>query len=208
AAVSCNHVAKVRELVSQKVDVDEVAHNGNTPLSMAVEYGSVDVVEILLRHQAMVSNPDGDGNTPLHIAIRSFRDHRMYNEGVVQCYSICLLLLRYGADVKAVTNQGATPLHFAALTSLTAIVSLLLSYNSDVSARDLKGCTPLMYHVRRTFDWVDRKTDMIHLLVMHGAELRATDHNAMTTLHWAVHGNSCEKIRCLIHAGADEDATN
>ena len=226
-AVWCRHIHYVHDAISRNNSIEQrgspFGDDNKTPLHIAVENDSADIVEILLRHKAVVSTTDAKGRTPLHTAILHCKDENLLayqricgipcqtQESVDEYYRVCLLLLQYGADENALTTSGQTPLHLAAGMKLTEIASLLLLYKSDVSATDADGCTPLMYHLKlgyRGLMCVDRNTDMIRLLLLHGAKLQDSDDRGMTALHWAVDSDSCEKIRFLILAGADEDAMN
>ena len=72
-----------------------------------------------------------------------------------------------GTDVNAKSlaallgQDGATPLHFAALNGRKVIVELLIAKGADVNAKDDNGRTPL--------DWAS-KTDTADLLRKHGGK--------------------------------------
>jgi ankyrin repeat protein len=57
------------------------------------------------------------------------------------------LLLANKAEVNARDNNGATPLHYAAIGSHKDVVELLLANKAAVNARDKDGRTPLNYAV-------------------------------------------------------------
>ena len=59
------------------------------------------------------------------------------HEAVVQ------MLLKAGADVKAVTKDGRTPLHEAAYNGHEAVVQMLLKAVADVKAVDKDGKRPV-----------------------------------------------------------------
>ena len=64
--------------------------------------GKIKTVKKLLKQGSNINQPDKDGNTPLHTAVR-------YGQETVTEY-----LINNGADVKKATPDGHTPLHLAA----------------------------------------------------------------------------------------------
>ena len=56
-----------------RLDVNEKAPSGNTPLHTAVNTGNVTIVKLLIDSGANINawNPECDGATPLHLAIMS-----------------------------------------------------------------------------------------------------------------------------------------
>lgn len=79
-----------------------------------------------------VNAKDNDGYTPLHRAC--------YNNNI----DIALLLLKYGANVNAVTEFKWTPLHSACQWTNPYCVALLLQHGADVNART-DGGTNFVY---------------------------------------------------------------
>ena len=74
------------------------------------------------------------GNMPLHFAAG-------FNKP-----DVVALLLDEGADIKARTDFGWTPLHYATIFSATPeVITLLLDRGADVHARDQDERTPLDY---------------------------------------------------------------
>ena len=55
------------------------------------------------------------------------------------------LLIKNGADMRAKTNKGQTPLHTAATLRHLEIIELLVSSRVEVNAIDKSGQTPLDY---------------------------------------------------------------
>ena len=72
--------------------------------------------------------------TPLHRAVG--------HEDTVQ------MLLAYGADVNAKTDEGVTPLLYAALNGHLKVVDLLIKHGADVNARGTRGNSALILAAR------------------------------------------------------------
>jgi Ankyrin repeats (3 copies)/Ankyrin repeat len=109
-------------------------------LPLACRLGECDTVEELLKHEDINSN-DGmehHGVTPLHIAI------------IHEKYDLAMSLLRKGAFIGTVANNGWTPLHVASSMGCAYIVHLLLEeYKADHQVRDSRGWTPLFVAIFR-----------------------------------------------------------
>ena len=53
-----------------RVDLNELDYKQNTPLHYAVRYSHLEVVQLLLSHQARVNVAGSDGMTPVHYSAR------------------------------------------------------------------------------------------------------------------------------------------
>lgn len=98
----------------------------------ATSKGEIDIVKNLLvsdRNLALVK--DCDGYSPLHRAC--YENH----------LNIAELLLEYGADPFALTNDHWQPLHSASKWNSTFCVALLLEWGANVNCVTQGGLTPL-----------------------------------------------------------------
>jgi ankyrin repeat protein len=113
--------------------VNSQNHHGSTPLLLASECRTPDVVQLLLDHNPDVHVCDADGDTPLHCAAIAGR-----------LEVARLLLLKLDIEVNSWNNEGATPLHLASegyWEGNPDIVRLLLDRGADAQARNLSGQT-------------------------------------------------------------------
>jgi ankyrin repeat protein len=105
-----------------------------TPLTAAVEDGHLDFAILLCEHGAKTDVCGGkDYGSLLHLAIAE-RDEQFVK-----------LLLKQGADAKAMSEAEVTPLHVAAIRGSVPVVRLLLEHGADVKATTPDGCTPLYF---------------------------------------------------------------
>ncbi|NGX39944.1 MAG: Phosphocholine transferase AnkX [Chlamydiae bacterium] len=138
-----------KQLLAANADVNAQTVEGmTTPLHIAVEFGSEEVLPILLDYGADPNIPNAAGPpsaenqkiegprslikkeaTPLHIAV------------VVDDESAIEQLLAAKADVNAKTIDGQTALHLAVLCNLKHITSLLIKEDADPSIEDAFGHT-------------------------------------------------------------------
>ena len=108
--------------------------------------------------------------------------------------------LNGGAGVQATTEDGFTPLHFAAqLNEDSAVVGALLAAGAEIEARDDRGFTPL--HRAAS---VNESLEVIEALISGGAKVNAQHDDGIAPIQNAVFANANPAvIEALIAAGAD-----
>lgn len=146
---------------AQRPDVAEVLLEAGPELDIfdATTVGDVDrVAELLDGDPNLVGAWSEDGYTPLHFAA-FFKQGKVLRE-----------LLDRGADVGAVARNDmkVQPLHSAVAARSTEAVAALLVAGANPNARQEGGFTPLMGAEQHD------DTDMVRLLLDHGAEETAT----------------------------------
>ena len=154
-----------------------------TPLWAASVAGKVDVLTLLLKHNADVNSMSDTGSTPLRSAcyktnldivkllIHNNADIKKANYvggtsliNSVQSVELCELLLRNGAEVNAQDIKGKTALHYAIQEKRLETTKLLLSFGADPflesSLKDdalqtacLKGATQIFDYLTHTVDY-------------------------------------------------------
>jgi len=126
-AVEDNDVDTVKALLLQKnADVNERDSRGNTPLSLAANYGYLDIVRVLLDKNANVDSRNAAGNTPLMTAVSSYSFNRDM---------IVRLLLGKNAAVDIRNNDGDTAMSLAVKKQRPSIVTMLK--DEDVKRKKL-----------------------------------------------------------------------
>jgi hypothetical protein len=86
-----------------------IDQEGNTPLHRAVLRERGTVAKLLLSHRADANVKDNNGDTPLHLVIKSGKNLGEY----FNLPEIVSLLIANGADVNAKNNAGDTPIRIA-----------------------------------------------------------------------------------------------
>jgi ankyrin repeat protein len=189
-ACSRGDVAAVRALIAADpacVDADD--EQGWRPIFHAGLWRRLEIVRLLLEAGADVAAHDG---YVLH-----------YAGEVPNNKAIVSLLLQYGALDAHVRPTTDLARQFLAAVFLadSARVRALLSRHPDLAVTaDGRGDLPI-HHAARNGD-----TEIVRLLIEHGAEVNATNTRGHTVLYCAGGHGHLDTLRLLLHRGADRAA--
>jgi ankyrin repeat protein len=111
-------------------------------------------------------------------------------------------LLDSGADPNASSEDGWTPLHWAALKGHYELARLLLERGADPNARNFCGRTPLHYAA------LSDHPELAKLLLERGADPNARDRWGRTPLHYAAERGRASIARLLLERGAGVDVAD
>ena len=172
------------KLLTHKHDLEMVGTGGlgytASPLSVAVQYGNSEIVDICLENGANPNSFDIRGRTPLF--------HAMKSTGL----AVTTTLLKYNADVSIPDDNGNTPLIRATRQGLSGLVMLLIENKSDISAKNKDGDTSLH------FSAVMGDVGCMKILIENGADLSAKNSDGQTALHDAARCGHFACIKILI----------
>lgn len=131
AAVARNDVAKVREFVEQKVNVNAKNDKGETPLHLAVlDPAKMEIVKALVLPpaKARVNERAKDGRTPMHYAAEA---------GNLEAVKF---LFAHKGRLDVLDARGATPLVYAAGNGHKKVVDFIVEvYEGKQTAKRLKA---------------------------------------------------------------------
>ena len=128
------------------------------------------------------------------------------------------LLAGQTPHVNGKTTWGETALHRAASNGDLGILELLLSKGANTSAKDQLGNTPLhrptpfwsgSYELffslgrRQAIQYLDLSSEVSRLLLDHGADVNAVNHQGETALHLAIKTRQKSLTQFLLARGAD-----
>ena len=158
----------VKILVNKGVDINDGLKTSLPLLHYAVEEDCIEIVEFLLKKGANLNNRNMQGETCLHsciIALKRKGDHHVEVEQYYDLFTSCLInkrnwsirwhrrvnekekmaliLLKYGADVNAMDNDGRTPLTVSNIGTIGIVllikhIAKLKISNTHVSEMNLK----------------------------------------------------------------------
>ncbi|XP_043389284.1 ankyrin repeat and SAM domain-containing protein 1A isoform X9 [Chelonia mydas] len=192
-------------------NVNCVDSTGYTPLHHAALNGHKDVVEVLLRNDALTNVADCKGCYPLHLAawkgdaeivkllIHQGPSHTKVNE---QNTLEIKELKKYGPFdpyINAKNNDNETALHCAAQYGHTEVVKVLLEELTDPTMRNNKFETPLDLAA------LYGRLEVVKMLLNAHPNLLSCNTKKHTPLHLAARNGHKAVVHVLLDAGMDSN---
>ncbi|KAM9435198.1 kinase D-interacting substrate of 220 kDa B isoform 2-T3 [Clarias gariepinus] len=217
------NLAALKAHLEKFKEVDGRSDNGQTPLMLAAEQGSLEIVQELIRRGANVNLDDVDCWSALisaakegHVeVVKELLDNSAYIEhrdmggwtalmwaaykGRVE---VATVLLENGANPNTTGQYSVYPIIWAAGRGHAEIVKLLLKEGAKVNCSDKYGTTPLI--------WAARKGhyDCVMHLLENGADVDQEGANSMTALIVAVKGGYTEVVKELLKRNPNVNMTD
>ncbi|XP_075898303.1 ankyrin repeat and SAM domain-containing protein 1A isoform X3 [Nelusetta ayraudi] len=190
-------------------NVNCVDSTGYTPLHHAALNGHSDVVETLLRNEALTNIADNKGCYPLHLAawkgdehivkllIHQGPSHPRLNEQSSVDHKEFKRCGPFDPYINAKNNDNETPLHCAAQYGHTGVVRLLLEELTDPTMRNNKFETPLDLAA------LYGRLEVVKLLLSAHPNLLNCNTKKHTPLHLASRNGHLHVVEVLLDAGMD-----
>lgn len=203
---------------------DFVNADNDTLLKQLVIKNDIEMVKILLKHEADPNIHDKFEDLPLHYAAalghlelvkilapktqinaqgqlkKTALSHairkRKVDADIVEC------LLSHGADPNIPNQYGALPLHGAALFGENEVLRLLLLKTKDINAQDNQKNTALYYTIQNNF------TDVAKLLLEKNANVNFVYQKNNLAIHLAAKNNNLDLVKLLLPHLKDVNVQN
>jgi len=101
--------------------------------------------------------------------------------------------------VNVYSDAGWTPLHLAAHAGNKEIADFLLANGADVQAWSKNSLANQPIHAAGA----GQQTELVALLLEHGAEIDSPEHGGFTALHLAAENGTLEMVKVLLTKGAN-----
>uniref|UniRef100_A0A671NET6 Kinase D-interacting substrate of 220 kDa-like n=1 Tax=Sinocyclocheilus anshuiensis TaxID=1608454 RepID=A0A671NET6_9TELE len=218
------NLAAVKAHLDKFKEVDGRSDNGQTPLMLASEQGSLEIVQELIRRGANINLDDADCWSALisaakegHVEVvkellenSAYIEHRDMGGWTALTWAsykgrveVATVLLETGANPNTTGQQYSVyPVIWAAGRGHAEIVKLLLQHGAKVNCSDKYGTTPLI--------WAARKGhyDCVMHLLENGADVDQEGANSMTALIVAVRGGYTEVVKELLKRNPNVNMTD
>ncbi|MEQ2168630.1 hypothetical protein GOODEAATRI_016775 [Goodea atripinnis] len=178
------NLAALKAHLDRFKEVDGRSDNGQTPLMLAAEQGSLEIVQELIRRGANVNLDDVGGWTALMWAAYKGR------------VEVTRLLLEHGANPNTTGQQYSVyPIIWAAGRGHAEIVKLLLQHEAKVNCSDKNSMTALIVAVKGGY------TEVVKELLKRNPNINMTDKDGNTALMIAAKEGYTEIVQDLLDAG-------
>ncbi|XP_066530233.1 kinase D-interacting substrate of 220 kDa B isoform X1 [Hoplias malabaricus] len=181
------NLTAVRAYLDKYQEVDSRSDNGQTPLMVAAEQGSLEIVQELIRRGANINLDDVDCWTALISAAK---------EGHVE---VVKELLDNNANVEHRDMGGWTAIMWAAYKGRVEVARLLLEKRANPNITGQYSVYPIIWAAGRGH------AEIVRLLLRHGAKVNCSDKYGTTALIWAARKGHYDCVMHLLENGANVD---
>ncbi|HTM64114.1 MAG TPA: ankyrin repeat domain-containing protein [Gammaproteobacteria bacterium] len=136
AAVKTGNLPELSRILLFRIDLEMKNQIGNTPLIEAAMNNQVNVVRLLLNHDAKLEAQGHAGFTALNASAWK------------GCVEPARYLIQRGANIDALSDSGTTPLISAIERQHVAMVELLITAGADTQFVTLEGWSLLEYAIQ------------------------------------------------------------
>lgn len=147
-AIADHNTTIVKQWIDSGHNLDNILHNGWSPLHSAAWYGKIETVAMLIKNNCNIDQTNLAQKTPLHLAVG-------HNN-----WQVIKILLNAQANPNITDERRQTSLHVAAHFSCIYIARLLIEHPCDTSIKDFEGKRALeILWNKNTLESIDKFTE-------------------------------------------------
>ena len=181
-------IKQIENSTTEEINAED--DEGDTPLTLAVQYAFPKIVQELIIKGANIKHVPTDGKTVLQIALTQKLIKKK------EIIKIANILIEYGADPNFITTKGNNALLTALLQDMPDVAANLVIKNVDVNHKNNKGETPLIVACNKDLDAI------VDLLIEKRADVNVSELQGITPLIMAAKQQNSYLIDKLIKSGA------
>jgi len=129
-------IEKAKYLLEKGADVNQAIYTGKTPLMLAAQYGNLEMVKELLKHGAEVSAVDNENGNIFYWVGYYNGDEKAEDE--LKIDRIVQILLKNGANINHVDNDGFTGLKMSEVYGKPMVTKVLKKYTNKSNITEEK----------------------------------------------------------------------
>jgi len=224
-SVLVEQIECVNLLLKHGANIDKPDSDGRTALHWAAYQGNHKLVKLIISKCKNKSSCDKEGMTPLHLSmshdnikvmqiiLKYLREEEVdaadFRDMTALCWSVSYeriehtkLLLRYGASMDSLDNEGRSILHWTSQNKTSTLIKMLLqegTSTSIVNFEDKEGRTLLHMAVGHG------NYDIVQYLLTSAKNIDVNKRDGImrSPLHWAAVLGHTDIVELLLNNGAD-----
>uniref|UniRef100_A0ABD2VWA7 Uncharacterized protein n=1 Tax=Trichogramma kaykai TaxID=54128 RepID=A0ABD2VWA7_9HYME len=180
-----------------------------SPLHLALKFGRIYSLELMLRNGADPNAVDSKGLSALHLICQALNFHNDEKDDVVELFFDTIDETGQAVQLNLQDRLGNTPLHYALQCNNTKAAQCLLLRRADPNIANNEGSTPLhfigqCYNDNTMAEEFFRITQNRRQVV----KINAQDKFGMTPLHLALRYSEGKMVKLLLRKGANPNLAN
>jgi len=205
---------------------EEEDQKGNTPLIVAINNNSLNILQYLMNHGADIHKKNKWGISPFIMAMRQDNtkiieiirknscssshencDEEVEEKEIANDVFVSIVqgnlenlkhLVNNGTDLNMIKDENdKSPLIYAIEKENIDIVKYIISCGVDINSQDKDKKIPLIYAIEHDH------LAMVNYLIENGADVNYNPPNKLCPLMYALEKNNNSMVRCLIEYGAN-----
>ena len=194
-------------LLQHGADINGRNRDGNTALHLSVFLGHAETAELLIKNGADIDTKNGDGATPIDMlavpwemteSLSKQMGIELERQQVAAGKAEIAKLLGVEATFEEADTSLAQGLSAAAFTGDLATMKRALAEGADPNTKNPESGSPLLADAA-----LMGRTEIVALLLEHGADINARGKDGGTALHAAAFLGRAETVKLLLDRGAD-----